>query len=99
MGVTAATDVALDSNGVMDVEESTSVMVAYRHFWTETLRSSVYYGNTTTDLTDRDRSHVAVNLFTNVTKQLSFGIEVGNFDMAEQNADSTYVQFSTKFVL
>jgi hypothetical protein len=99
VGVAAATDVAKNSDGKMDVEETTSVMVAYRHFWTEKLRSSVFYGNTTTDLTDRDRSHVGVNLFTNVTKQLSFGIEVGNFDMAEQDADSTYVQFSTKFVL
>jgi len=100
VGVAAATDVAVNSsNGMTEVEETTSVMVAYRHFWTETLRSSIYYGNTTTDLTDRDRSHAAVNLFTNVTKQLSFGVEVGNFDMAESNASSTYVQFSTKFVL
>ena len=103
VGVAAVTDV-VDINPDLavdnfEVEESTSVMVAYRHFWTEKLRSSVFYGNTTTDLTDRDRSHFGVNLFTNVTKQLSFGIEVGNFDMAEQDADSTYVQFSTKFVL
>jgi hypothetical protein len=103
VGVAAVTDVvdidpdlAVDN---FDVEESTSIMVAYRHFWTEKLRSSVFFGNTTTDLTDRDRSHFGVNLFTNVTKQLSFGLEVGNFDMAEQDADSTYVQFSTKFVL
>ena len=102
VGVTASTDVVGNK-----VEETVSVMVAYRHFWTETLRSSVFYGNTTTDLLDTDRSHFGVNLFTNVTKQLSFGIELGNFDMDNTKSasgnttggDSTYVQFSTKFVL
>ena len=122
VGVTAATDV-VDTNPDkkienFEVEETQSIMVAYRHFWTEKLRSSVFYGNTTTDLTDRDRSHFGVNLFTNVTKQLSFGVEVGNYDMANacsaawkdstgtvtnacpnQGGNSTYVQFSTKFVL
>ena len=94
VGVTASTDMVGE-----EVEETTSVMVAYRHFWTDSMRSSVFVGNTTTDLTDRDRTHWGVNLFENVTKQLSFGIEVGNFEMAESDADSMYVQFSTKFVL
>ncbi|MBU2871852.1 DcaP family trimeric outer membrane transporter [Colwellia sp. E2M01] len=102
VGVTAATDVVGD-----EVEESVSIMVAYRHFWNETLRSSVFYGNTTTDLSDRDRSHFGVNLFQSLTKQLSVGVEVGNFDMANATSasgtttggDSTYVQLSTKFVL
>ena len=107
VGVVASTDVAQNSAGQWEAEDTTSVMVAYRHFWTETLRSSVFYGNTTTDLRDTDRSHVGVNLFKNVTKQLSFGIEVGNFEMANTasasgntaGGDSNYVQFSTKFVL
>ncbi|MEI6894245.1 MAG: DcaP family trimeric outer membrane transporter [Colwellia sp.] len=99
VGVTASTDVARDTAGNIEVEDTTSIMVAYRHFWTDDMRSSVFYGNTETDLTDRDRSHWGVNLFKNVTKQLSFGLEVGNFEMAESDADSNYVQFSTKFVL
>ena len=82
VGVTASTDVAQNSAGNWEAEETTSVMVAYRHFWTEDTRSSVFYGNTTTDLRDTDRSHWGVNIFKNVTKQLSFGLEVGNFDMA-----------------
>jgi len=97
VGVTAATDMVGE-----EVEETTSIMVAYRHFWNDTLRSSVFYGNTTTEESDRDRSHFGVNLFTNVTKQLSFGVEVGSFEMANATADgvdSSYVQFSTKFVL
>lgn len=94
IGVTASTDLVGE-----EVEDTTSVMVAYRHFWTDDIRSSVFYGNTTTDLSDRDRTHWGVNIFKNYTKELSFGLEVGNFEMAEQDADSDYVQFSAKYVL
>ena len=94
VGVTASTDMVGE-----EAEDTTSIMVAYRHFWTEDMRSSVFYGNTQTDLTDRDRSHWGVNIFKNFTKQLSFGLEVGNFEMAESDADSDYVQLSAKYVL
>ncbi|PKH88633.1 DcaP family trimeric outer membrane transporter [Colwellia sp. Bg11-28] len=93
VGVAAATDLVGE-----EVEESTAIMVAYRHFWTDDIRSSVFYGNITTDLSDRDRSHWGVNIFKNYTKELSFGLELGNFEMAEQDADSDYVQLSTKYV-
>ena len=74
-------------------------MVAYRHFWTEDIRSTAFYGNTTTDVSDADRTHWGVNVFKNYTKELSFGLEVGNFESADQDADSDYVQFSAKYVL
>ena len=94
IGVVASTDIVGE-----EAEDTTSVMVAYRHFWTDDMRSSVFYGNTQTDLTDRDRSHWGVNIFKNFTKQLSFGLEVGNFEMDESNADSNYMQLSAKYVL
>ncbi len=102
VGVTASTDMVGE-----EVEETTSVSVAYRHFWTDDMRSTVFYGNTTTDLTDRDRSHWGVNLFKNITKQLSYGFEVGNFEMANTSSgsgntkggDSNYAQLSVKYVL
>lgn len=94
VGVAVATDLVGE-----EVEESTSVMAAYRHFWNEDTRSSVFYGNTTTDLTDRDRTHWGVNLFKNYTPKLSFGIEIGQFKMDDQDADSIYSQFSAKYVL
>lgn len=99
VGVTVATDVVGE-----EVEETVSVMGAYRHFWTETMRSSVFVGYTTTEQSDRERSHFGINVFENVTKQLSFGVEVGGYDVADNapgaaNGDSIYVQFSTKFVL
>jgi len=99
VGVTASTDMVGE-----EVEDTTSIMFAYRHFWTKDLRSSVFYGNTTTDLTDRDRTHWGVNLFKNITKHLSYGIEVGQFEMANADdlnggtgADSFYGQFSVKY--
>ena len=82
-----------------EVEESTSVSVAYRHFWTDDTRSTVFYGNTTTEESDIDNTHWGVNVFKNYTKQLSFGLEVGNFNMDKSNADSNYVQLSAKYVL
>ena len=40
-----------------EAEETTAIMVAYRHFWSETLRSKMFYGNTETDESDRERPH------------------------------------------
>jgi len=94
VGTAAVTDLVGE-----EVEKSTSIMVAYRHFWSENLRSNVFYGNTETDESDRDRTHWGVNIFTNITPQLSYGLEFGNFEMAEQDADSNYAQLSVKYSL
>ncbi|MBL4909266.1 MAG: hypothetical protein JKX78_04450 [Alteromonadaceae bacterium] len=81
------------------VESSTSYMVAYRHFWSDAIRSTAFYGNTKTDVSNRDRTQWGINIFKSFTKNLSFGFEVGNFEMAEQNANSDYTQFTAKYVL
>jgi hypothetical protein len=94
VGVVAARDLVGE-----EAEETTSFMVAYRHFWNDDTRSTVFYGSTDADLADTKRNHVAVNLFKNYTKQLSFGVEIGNFEMSEVNKDSNYLQFSAKYVL
>jgi len=94
VGAAAATDLVGE-----EVEETTSVLVAYRHFWNDEFRSNLFYGNTTTEESDRDRTHWGVNVFKSVNKHLTYGFEVGNFEMAEQDADSTYVQFSAKYAL
>ena len=72
-------------------------MVAYRHIWNDTFRSNVFYGHHETDESDRDRSHWGVNIFRKVTGKLTAGFEVGNFEMAEANADSNYIQFQLKY--
>lgn len=94
VGVVAARDLVAGK-----VEETTSYMVAYRHFWNEDTRSTVFYGSTDADKADTKRNHVAVNLFKNYTKQLSFGVEVGQFEMDEVSKESNYLQLSAKYVL
>jgi hypothetical protein len=94
VGVVAARDLVGEK-----AEDTTSFMVAYRHFWSEDMRSTIYYGSTDADLADTKRNHVAVNLFKDYTKQLSFGVEVGNFEMDEVSKSSDYFQLSAKYVL
>ena len=94
VGVTAAPDVY---NG--EVEESTAVMAAYRHYWNEGTRSSVFYGYLETEESDRERVQYGVNLFKNYTPKLSFGVEFGQFEMKDADADSMYAQISAKYVL
>ncbi|WP_328824561.1 DcaP family trimeric outer membrane transporter [Thalassotalea algicola] len=94
VGVTAAPDVY---NG--EAEESTSYMAAYRHYWTEDTRSSVFYGYIETEESDRERVQYGVNIFKNYTPKLSFGFEVGQFEMKDADADSVYAQVSAKYVL
>jgi len=94
VGVVAARDLVGE-----EAEDTTSFMVAYRHFWTEDTRSTVFYGSTEADLANTKRNHVAVNLFKNFTKQLSFGVEVGNYEMNEVSKDSNYFQLSATYVL
>ena len=90
----------IDGNIVSEhVEETTSYLVAYRHYWTETLRSTVLYGAAEADVSGVERSQWGVNLFKNLTKQLAVGVEVGNFTMDDKDADSNYAQLSLKYVL
>ena len=94
VGAAAATDLVGE-----EVEETTSVLVAYRHFWTDSLRSNVFYGRTETEESDRERTHWGVNVFKSITPKLSLGVEFGNFEMADLDADSNYGQLSVKYVL
>lgn len=98
VGVAAANDLVTAGTEV-EAEETTAFMAAYRHYWTNDTRSSVFFGNITTDNTDVDRTHWGVNVFSNITKQLSYGVELGQFDMADQDASSVYTQLSLKYVL
>lgn len=94
VGVAAATDVVGE-----EVEESTSYMVSYRRVWNSEYRSNVFYGNHTTDESDRDRSHWGVNIFRKLSDKLTAGFEIGNYEVADQNADSDYIQFQLKYGL
>lgn len=82
-----------------EVEDTTAYLVNYRHFWSENLRSTIQYGQAKSHITDKDHRQWSVNLFTNLTKQLAVGVEVGNFSLREGDANSDYAQLSFKYGL
>jgi len=94
VGVVSAKDIV---NG--EAEETTSYIVAYRHFWDESIRSTLAYGYAKADLSGWESTQWSVNVFKNLTKQLAIGFEVGNFSRDDQDADSNYGQVSLKYVL
>lgn len=82
LGRYVGTDAARDiTDG--QLENSLSVMFAYRHFWTQHTRSSIFYGHTSTKVEQTDRSHFGVNLFTNLTQSLTLGAEIGRYQMQD----------------
>lgn len=94
VGVAAAKDLVGE-----EVEDLTSYLVAYRHFWNEDLRSTFLYGKVDADESGAECSQWSVNVFKNLTKELAVGFEVGNFSMDDQNADSDFAQLSLRYTL
>ena len=83
-----------------EYEKQTAFTVAYRHFWNEGDRSSIYYANADTELTNRNRSQFGVNYFKALTNKLSVGIEYGRFtqdDDGTEEVSSDYLQLSAIF--
>ncbi len=86
-----------------DIYDIQAYTVAYRHFWTEDLRSNVYFGavkiddQVGVDGNTTDRKHMAVNIMKSLTSKLTVGFEVGNYKT--ETADSNYMQFSAKYAL
>lgn len=108
LGRYVGTDAARDIiNG--ELETTSSAMIAYRHFWTEVTRSSLFYGRTVTEVEQTDRFHIGANIFTNLTPVLTLGFEVGLYQIddeasaySQQNAaqgSSNYAQLSMQFYL
>ncbi|MGS0696773.1 DcaP family trimeric outer membrane transporter [Shewanella sp. 0m-4] len=106
LGRYVGTDAARDMiNG--EIETTTSAMFAYRHFWTERTRSSLFYGHTITEEEQTNRFHAGVNLFTNLTPVLELGFELGRYqiddgispyeDIAAAKGASNYAQLSLQF--
>ena len=108
LGRYVGTDAARDIiNG--ELETTTAAMFAYRHFWTERTRSSLFYGRTKTDVEATDRSHMGLNVFTNLTPALVMGFELGRYQIDDTirpyyealpaQGASNYAQLSMQFHL
>lgn len=80
-----------------DIYDITAFTVAYRHFWTEDLRSNLYYGSLEIDDTGADRQHIAVNVMKSINPKTTVGVEIGNYET--ESGDSDYLQFSVKYAL
>jgi CBS domain-containing protein len=103
VGVVSAADVVTkagqtDTN-VQEAEETTSYIAAYRHFWSDDLRSTFAYGYAKADISKMESTQWSVNLFKNLTKQLAVGVEVGNYSRDDKNVDSDFAQLTLKYVL
>lgn len=98
-GTTAVAGIATNDQGETEVESGLAYTVSYRHFWNDSTRSTVFYGNGQSDIADNDRSHWGVNLMTNVTPKLKYGVELGEYKVEDQNLNlsSAYFQLSAQF--
>lgn len=99
-GMTPDVVVRPNTEDELEVETTLAYTLAYRHFWDETLRSTVYYGAAKTDVLERDRAHWAVNLLTDIEKNFTVGVEFGNYSVNDEGAedvDSNYLQFSAVY--
>lgn len=85
----------LATNG--DIHEATAYTLAFRHFWNEDWRSSIYFGHINIDELGADRQHLGINLLKSVTDKLMMGAEVGNYKT--ESGDSNYVMLSAKYSL
>jgi len=83
-----------------EFETQTSYSFAYRHYWDDNDRSSIYVGSVDTELSNHKRSQWGVNYFKGFTKQLSVGVEYGQFIMDDddsQKYSSDFLQLSAKY--
>lgn len=93
-------DLVKDAHDNSKVEATTAYTVAYRHFWDDNLRTSVFYGAAETDTTDKKRSHWGINLVKDIETNLKAGVEFGNYaidDKGMESVDSNYLQLSAQF--
>ena len=94
VGVASATDVVGEK-----AEDTTAYYAAYRHFWKDSLRSTFAYASAKADISNWESTQWSVNLFTNLTKQLAVGGEIGNVSRDDLNLDSNYAQLSFRYTL
>ena len=101
-------DAAVEADGGLDLLDVTGGYVAYRHFWTDKLRSTLSYAITSVDnpdsvstLNNESVSNYSANLFYSPTKKLSFGMEFLKAERELENGDSgelKRLQFTGKYV-
>jgi len=102
-------DGAIEADGDIELIDVTGGFVAYRHLWSEKLRSTISYAMASADnpstvdptATTESISNASINLMYSPTKPLTFGIEYMMADRELENGvdgDLKRLQFMTKYV-
>ncbi len=108
LALQAFRDAGVEADGDIDLIEQTGGYIAYRHLWSDKLRSTLIYAmssadnpDTVSDTNNESVSNYSVNLFYSPVKNLSVGVEyliaereLVNGDKGELNR----LQFTSKYV-
>lgn len=108
VAINAANGAVLDAQGVLNAIDSTAFSIAYRHFWSDQIRSSFTYSSFSADndvdLTGtgvtRESSSYRANLLYSPTPKLTVGGEVAfaeRTNEGDMTGDMTRFQFSAKY--
>ncbi|TKB51169.1 hypothetical protein FCL40_01020 [Ferrimonas sediminicola] len=82
VGTSAAKDIA---NG--QLETSVAAMLAYRHRWVDSLRSTLFIGKIVTEVERVDRTHLGITLFASPEPYLDLGLELGHLQVRDEDTD------------
>jgi len=105
VGLGAVSDAVL-VNGELETNEVTAAFVAYRHHWSDKLRSTLAYSMLDADLDDavtsdtESTNSVRVNLMYSPVKKLTYGVEYSQAtheNVNDAEGDLTRLQFTTKY--
>ena len=87
------------ANDEIEVEETLAYSFSFRHHWSDTLRSTAYFGTAETEVLEKKRSQWGINLINQVNKHLKVGVEYGNYAIDDEGiiaVDSDYLQLSAQ---
>lgn len=94
VGLGAAADAVLDSNGDIEATDVTAAFVAYRHFWTPQLRSTLAYSMLDADYDDnavgtlnKKANSSRINLMYSPTKEVTYGMEYSMASLEKVGGD------------
>ncbi len=107
-GLNFATEAVLSSNGKLQTIDGWGGYVAYRHFWTEKMRSTFFYSMEDYDNpskytgggANKSSDSIGVNLFYSPVPKLDLGVAYRHANRELENGDDgdlDRVQFTTKY--